>query len=85
MKADSFEDDGETLCDELIAHARRSTPDWNLHPDEKKPVSSKRYELNQRMKDDAGNTLICQYELTRDGIAVALYLTMLGSRAPGRV
>jgi len=81
MKIDEFRDSCEALCIELTAYARKLRPDWELHPDEKKRISSKRYELNKQIKDDDGNILTCQYELTPECAAVALYLTRLRSKA----
>lgn len=85
MKAQSFNADCDVLCGDLIELARRSYPEWDAHPDQKKPVSPHRYELNKRIKGLDGGVLIYQYEFSRNeftrSIAVAAYLTMLGDHA----
>lgn len=81
MAINSFEDDCRALSKELVAYAERTRPGWSAFPTTVDRKSERRIELNKRIKDAQGNVLICQYEFTPDGTAVALYLTMLGSKA----
>jgi hypothetical protein len=77
----SFEDDCRALCDDLTEYAERSRPEWTAHPDRRKSISARRFELFKEFRRAGDKVLRYQYVFGPTTILVGIYLTMLGDEA----
>jgi hypothetical protein len=77
----SFEDECRALCDDITEYAAQSRPQWTAHPDRRKSISARRFELFKEFRRASDKVLRYQYVFGPTTILVGLYLTMLGNEA----
>jgi len=76
-----FEDECRELCDDITGYAESSRPTWTGHPDQRKWISAKRFELFKDFPLSGKKVLKYQYVFTPTTILIALYITMSGDEA----